>query len=49
MKTIWGRLTLMRYAEPGDDYELTPLRVAAGLALFGALLFGPNLAARVLT
>ena len=43
MKTAWNRLTLMRFVQPGDDYALTPLRLAAGIAAFGLLLFGPHL------
>lgn len=48
MKTIWNRITLMRHYEPGDDYEVTPLRLAAGFAVFGLLLFGPTAFARLL-
>ena len=33
MKTLWFRLTLMRFVQPGDDYELTPLRIAGTVAL----------------
>lgn len=46
MRTIWGRLTLMRHCQPGDDYQLTPLRIAAGLVFGAALLLGPNLAGK---
>lgn len=49
MKTFWGRVTLMRYCRPGDDYELTPLRIAAGLAFCAALLLGPTAFARLLS
>lgn len=45
MKTAWDKLTLMRFVQPGDDYALTPLRLLAGIAAFGLLLFGPHLLA----
>lgn len=47
MKTAWNYITLARHARPGEDFELTPLRLAAGIALFGALLFGPTVFARL--
>lgn len=49
MKTAWNRLTLMRYRHPDDDYKLTPLRIAVGVAFVAALLLGPTFLARLIT
>ena len=36
MKAAWYRLTLMRFVQPGDDWEITPLRIAGTVALAAA-------------